>query len=73
MPLYQLKPGMERFRMVDGPYENRQYLPGIVYTDIPPNEADRFEQVSAAAAVDPPKVYPSQTAVEVENEKYSSN
>lgn len=42
---YKLKAGQERFKVVDGPFENREYLPGNVYQDIPPSEADKFEQV----------------------------
>ena len=50
MPQYQLKPGMERFRMVDGPFENREYAPGIIYTEIPPGEAHRFEEIRPVPA-----------------------
>lgn len=44
MAEYILKPGQETFQVVDGPYENRQYLPGVVYADIPPGEEARFEE-----------------------------
>lgn len=45
---YILKPGQERFMVVDGPFEGRQYQPGTVYHDIPPAEAHRFAAVEAA-------------------------
>jgi len=46
MAEFRLKTGQERFRVVDGPYENREYLPGVTYTDIPPGEAARFAPVA---------------------------
>jgi len=42
---YKLKPGQEKFQVVDGPYAGRKYQPGVTYTDIPPEEAHRFAKV----------------------------
>ena len=53
MTQYKLKPGQERFQVVDGPYENRQYEPGMVYPDIPPEEAGRFDEVVIDPVVAP--------------------
>ena len=47
MPEYILKPGQERFQVVDGPFENRSFLPGVIYSEIPPEEAHKFDDVSA--------------------------
>jgi|GEM_PF-1071439 hypothetical protein len=44
---YRLKANEENFRVVDGPFANRQYHLDRTYApaDIPPEEARRFEQV----------------------------
>lgn len=62
MAEYMLKTGQERFQVVDGPFENRTYVPGVIYGEIPPEEAGRFEDVSAPA-ISTKKL----KAVEVEN------
>lgn len=54
MAEYQLKPGQERFRMVDGPFANREYVPGCIYTEIPPEEAGRFAEIIPADLPAPP-------------------
>jgi len=51
MTEFKLKPGQERFQVVDGPCSNRSYVPGVVYTDIPDREVHRFEEVVAAPPV----------------------
>lgn len=50
MPEYKLKKGQERFQVVDGSFEGRKFEPGIVYPEIPPEEARRFDDVSAPVA-----------------------
>lgn len=45
MKQYRLKPGQESFEVVDGPYANKKFKKGQVYTDIPPHELKRFEEV----------------------------
>lgn len=51
---YKLKPGQEQFQVVDGPYEGRRYQPDMVYQDIPPEEAHRFDLVETEAATAAP-------------------
>jgi len=57
---YKLKPGQERFRVCDGPFANREYAPGVIYSEVPPQESGRFEEVRK------PTVKKSKTA-EVDN------
>jgi hypothetical protein len=44
---YRLKPGMESFDVVDGAYAGRRFLKGLDYTDIPPGEAGKFEEIAS--------------------------
>lgn len=43
--IYRLKPGVESFDVVDGPYAGRRFVRGLTYTDIPPEEKHKFEEV----------------------------
>ena len=54
---YQLKKGVESFEVVDGPYAGRKYMRGKIYTDIPPQEKRKFEEVKKPPAPSsiPPK------------------
>jgi hypothetical protein len=47
MNQYQLKPHVEVFQMVDGPFANRRYEHGLAYRadEIPPEHLDRFESL----------------------------
>jgi hypothetical protein len=48
--LYKLKPNQEPFQCCGGPFEGRKYLPGQIYTEIPPEEADKFEDVTETSS-----------------------
>ncbi|MGD0020829.1 MAG: hypothetical protein ABSC54_00855 [Smithellaceae bacterium] len=41
---FKLKETAEAFQVVDGPYAGKDFKPGIIYNDIPPQEANRFEK-----------------------------
>jgi hypothetical protein len=43
--MYKLKPGIEAFTVVDGPFAKHDFKPGRVYDDIPPQEAKKFEEI----------------------------
>ena len=62
MANYQLKPGQEAFQVVDGPFEGRQYRPGVTYAEaeIPPREEKRFEEIPAADSPAPAQAEPKQ-------------
>ena len=64
MAEFKLKPGQERFQVVEGPCANRCYLPGVVYKEIPENEANRFEEILSVAA---PVAVKKSKATEVDN------
>jgi hypothetical protein len=42
--LYKLKPNQEPFVVCGGPFEGRKFLTGQTYAEIPPEEADRFDE-----------------------------
>lgn len=48
---YRLKRNVPGFDVVDGPLAGRQYRHGVVYGEIPPAEAGKFEPVQAAPPV----------------------
>lgn len=48
--MWTLKKNQPAFEMVDGPMVGRKFCHGEKYTDIPQNEANRFERVQAAKA-----------------------
>jgi len=41
--MYQLKPNVPDFEVVDGPFAGRKYKAGETYKDVPPECRDRFE------------------------------
>jgi len=43
MKKWILKPGQERFEVVDGVLAGRKFQPGKVYSEIPEPEKERFE------------------------------
>lgn len=45
MPDYRLKANSPNFTMVDGPFARRAYSKGETYQEIPPGEADKFEEI----------------------------
>lgn len=48
--MFQLKKGTESFTVVDGPFAGRTFEPGKTYAEIPPQDADRFEEIREPAA-----------------------
>lgn len=42
---YKLKWGLEPFTVVDGPFAKRTFVPGMIYQEIPSQEARRFEEI----------------------------
>lgn len=51
MPL-KLRPDMEAFEIVDGPWAGRRFVHGRHYRDIPPEHGDKF--VNTDIITDPP-------------------
>ena len=47
---FQLKKGQESFTPVEGPFAKKQFAPGQTYSEIPPNEERRFEEIKPAPA-----------------------
>lgn len=45
---YKLKANVENFEVVDGPFADRKFTAGEVYQEIPPQDAWRFEEISAS-------------------------
>lgn len=45
--MYKLKPGVESFQVVDGPFENKKFFRGDLYRkeEIPPQEKHKFEEM----------------------------
>lgn len=43
---YKLKPNQESFQSVDGPFDGRKFLSGQTYAEIPPEEAEKFEEIN---------------------------
>jgi len=48
--MYKLKLGKESFTPVEGPFAGRKFIPGQLYSEIPPGTAGRFEAVKKTAA-----------------------
>lgn len=46
---YRLKPGVESFQVVDGPMAYTTFKKGETYDEIPPQEAEKFEEINVAA------------------------
>lgn len=42
---YELKPGVENFEMVDGPFAGKTFVKGRAYKEIPPSEKNKFQPV----------------------------
>lgn len=42
--MMKLKRGQESITVVDGAFAGRQYIPGKAYSEVPPEEAWRFEE-----------------------------
>ncbi|MBW1777099.1 MAG: hypothetical protein JRJ54_05825 [Deltaproteobacteria bacterium] len=49
---YRLKPGVESFDVVDGPFAGRQFVKGLSYTQIPPEEKHKFEEIQGPGVRD---------------------
>ena len=64
MTAYKLRPGMEAFEVVDGPYAGKKYKAGIVYRDVPPQERHRFEPAGPVARPRPAKAKKAAPAAE---------
>ena len=45
---YRLKPNVENFEVVDGPFADRRYVSGEIYTEIPPGEESKFDAIAPA-------------------------
>lgn len=54
MKEYRLKKGMESFQVVDGPMAGRKFLKGEVYTEIPPGEVRKFDEIKPKPSVPVP-------------------
>jgi len=44
---YRLKSNQEPFQCCGGPFEGRSFLSGQIYAEVPPEEAERFEEVKS--------------------------
>ena len=40
--MYQLKPGVPAFEVVDGPFAGRKFKAGVLYNEVPPEESPKF-------------------------------
>jgi hypothetical protein len=47
---YKLNPNVPDFDLTDGPFAGRQYRAGEIYTEVPPAEKDKFEEVREESA-----------------------
>lgn len=50
---HELKPGVESFEMVDGPFAGKAFVKGRVYDEIPPSEKNKFTKVEAGGPSSP--------------------
>jgi hypothetical protein len=48
---YKLKTGIEDFQVVDGAFAGRKFRKGFLYAEIPPEEAQKFDEVAEEAQV----------------------
>jgi hypothetical protein len=60
--MYRLKKGIEAFSVVEGPMAGRAFAAGKTYEEIPPQEAEKFEEIKEATD-------PAGKAPRVKNEK----
>lgn len=49
--MYELKPNIADFEVVDGPFTGRKYKAGVLYREVPPEESHKFN--TNAGAVEP--------------------
>ncbi len=47
MAQYKLKPNQPDFEVVDGPMAGRKFVAGQTYTEIPPQEKNKFEKIDS--------------------------
>lgn len=59
---YRLKPNVENFEVVDGPFAQRKFISGEIYAEIPPNEAGKFDEIKPADG-------PAKTTKRADNQK----
>lgn len=45
MTQYKLKKGIENFDVVDGAFAGRKFVRGKVYTEVPAEEANKFDEI----------------------------
>jgi len=50
---FKLKENQPDIEVVDGAYAHRKYKAGVLYHDIPPEEAHKFDVVGDAQPTDP--------------------
>lgn len=43
--MYELKLGVPAFEVVDGPFAGRKYNAGVLYKEVPPEEAHKFIEI----------------------------
>jgi hypothetical protein len=43
---YRLKSNEAPFEIVDGPMAGRKFAAGVIYEEVPPQEAHRFEEIA---------------------------
>ena len=48
MTQYKLKKGIENFQVVDGAFAGRKFVRGKAYTEVPPEEKQKFEKVQVS-------------------------
>lgn len=73
MPQYRLKQNVPDFEVVDGKFAGRKFRAGENYSEIPPEEKDKFEAVSPESKPDAraaePKPAPAPAAPKEEPKK----
>jgi hypothetical protein len=67
--MYTLKPNQENFTVVDGPLAGSSYKRGKLYKEIPPQEAHRFDDVSAPYKRPAPAAVPAAPLVQIKTAK----
>lgn len=53
--MYKLKPNAADFEVVDGPFAGRKYKDGQVYSEIPPEERLKFDELNPKPETRNPK------------------
>ena len=54
MKQYVLKEGVQDFTVIDGPMAGKSFKAGVIYDEIPPQEAAKFVIIPEAPAEDAP-------------------